>query len=342
MLVEDIVSSQLPALDRRQRPLRDLRISVTDRCNFRCRYCMPREVFDRNARFLPHSEILTFEEITRVAKAFVNLGTRKLRLTGGEPLLRAELWKLVAQLNELGTDLALTTNGALLGDQAMSLFDAGLRRVTVSLDSLDPTAFQQIADTKIDVQRILEAIDIAIDTGMKVKVNSVIRHGVNDDQIVPLAEYFRAREVPLRFIEYMDVGQSNHWQGAEVITGLQMIERLNAVHPVRPEAPNYAGEVAHRWTYEDGRGEVGIITSVSSPFCGSCTRARLSAEGKLYTCLFATSGTDLRQTLRADQSDDKLEALIGNAWTERTDNYSERRSTSQLRLHKIEMSYIGG
>jgi len=333
-----------PVTDTRGRELRDLRISVTDRCNFRCRYCMPREAFGPNFQFLPRGEILTFEEITRLARVFMRLGVRKVRLTGGEPTLRHDLTRLVGMLSALpGLDVALTTNGSLLQFMAQPLADAGLRRVTVSLDSLDDEVFGSMNDVKFPVADVLAGIDAAEHAGLKpIKVNAVVRRGVNDHTIVDLARYCRDRGWIIRFIEFMDVGTSNGWRLDDVVPAQEIVARIGAEMPLEPMEPNYRGEVARRWRYADGGGEAGVITSVTQPFCGDCTRARISADGKLYTCLFATQGTDLRALLRAGADDDALLEAIGGTWRARSDRYSELRSQATTGLPRIEMSYIGG
>jgi cyclic pyranopterin phosphate synthase len=329
-------------LDTFGRPLRDLRISVTDRCNFRCVYCMPKEVYGRDHVFLPRHELLTFEEIARVAAVFVASGVRKIRLTGGEPLVRRDLERLVAQLATLGADLTLTTNGSLLPQKAQLLADVGLRRITVSVDSLDDERFRALNDVDFPVERVLEGIDAASDAGLPVKVNAVIKRGANDDQIVPLAAYFRERGHTLRFIEYMDVGHTNGWRLDDVVPAAEIVEQLERAFGVDPVEPAYRGEVANRFRYRDGRGEVGVISSVTQPFCGDCTRARLSADGRLFTCLFALRGHDLRSVLRDGATDEELAGEIAAVWRTRRDRYSELRSRSTPNLRKIEMSYIGG
>jgi cyclic pyranopterin phosphate synthase len=332
----------MPAFDTLGRPLRDLRISVTDRCNFRCVYCMPKEIYGRDHRFLDRRELLTFEEITRVARTFVSLGVAKIRITGGEPLVRRELERLVAQLAQLDVDLTLTTNGALLPQKARALADAGLRRITVSLDALDDAVFRALNDVDFPVDRVLEGIDAATAAGLPVKVNAVVKRGVNDDQIVPLAAFFRERGHTLRFIEYMDVGHTNGWRLDDVVPARDIVAQLDAAFGVEPLDPSYRGEVAQRWRYRDGSGEVGVIASVTQPFCGDCTRARLSAEGKLFTCLFAVRGHDLRALIRSGATDEQLETAIGAVWSGRGDRYSELRSQATAGLAKVEMSYIGG
>ena len=324
------------------RPLRDLRISVTDRCNFRCVYCMPKEVYGRDHRFLDRRELLSFEEIARLAEIFVDLGVRKIRITGGEPLVRRDLERLVAYLSELDVDLTLTTNGSLLPQKAHLLAHAGLRRVTVSLDSLDDAQFRALNDVDFPVERVLEGIDAAAAAGLPVKVNAVIKRGVNDDQIVPMAAFFRERGHTLRFIEYMDVGHTNGWRLDDVVPAKEIVARLDAAFGVEPVVPAYRGEVAKRWRYADGRGEFGVIASVTQPFCGDCTRARLSAEGKLFTCLFAVRGHDLRALIRNGASNDELETTLSMLWGNRSDRYSELRSEATAGLEKVEMSYIGG
>ncbi len=330
--------------DRLGRAMRDLRISVTDRCNFRCRYCMPREVFGAGFAFLPRNEILSFEEIARVARIFAAQGVRKLRLTGGEPLLRHDLPSLIAMLARIpDIDIALTTNGSLLAEQAQALADAGLKRVTVSLDSLDDGVFRAMNDADFPVARVLEGIDAAAAAGLHpVKINAVVRRGVNDHTVVDLARHFRGTGHIIRFIEYMDVGHSNGWRLDDVVPGAEIVRMIGAEMPLEAADANYHGEVARRWRYADGGGEAGVITSVTQPFCGDCTRARISAEGKLYTCLFATEGTDLRALLRDGSDDAAIAAAITTVWHTREDRYSELRSAATDDLPKIEMSYIGG
>jgi cyclic pyranopterin phosphate synthase len=332
----------MDALDTFGRPLRDLRISVTDRCNFRCVYCMPKEVYGRDHRFLERRELLTFEEIERVASVFVGAGVRKLLITGGEPLVRRDLERLIAQLSELDVDLTLTTNASLLRQKARSLADAGLRRITVSLDSLDDSQFRALNDVDFPVEKVLDGIDAATEAGLPVKVNAVIKRGVNDDQIVPMAAFFRERGHTLRFIEYMDVGHTNGWRLDDVVPAREIVARLDEAFGVEPAEANYRGEVAQRWRYRDGHGEVGVIASVTQPFCGDCTRARLSAEGKLFTCLFAVRGHDLRALIRSGATDEELGASVRSVWGGRTDRYSELRSERTTGLDKVEMSYIGG
>ena len=328
--------------DRLGRPLRDLRISVTDRCNFRCVYCMPAEVYGRDYRFLERRELLTFEELERLARVFVAEGVEKIRITGGEPLLRRDLERLIANLASLDVDLTLTTNGSLLAKKARLLADAGLRRVTVSLDSLDDDAFRAMNDVDFPVQRVLEGIDAAAAAGLPVKVNAVVKRGVNEAAVLDLARHFKGTPHVLRFIEYMDVGHSNGWRLDEVVPAAEIVATIGAVYPLEPAEANYRGEVAKRWRYRDGTGEVGVIASVTQPFCGDCTRARISAEGRLYTCLFSIRGHDLRALVRSSASDDDLRDAIGAVWSRRTDRYSELRSARTVDLPKVEMSYIGG
>ena len=333
-----------PVTDTLGRPLRDLRISVTDRCNFRCTYCMPKEVFGRDYPFLDRRELLTFEEITRLTRLFHAHGVEKLRLTGGEPLLRRNLDRLVQMLAEIpGLDLTLTTNGALLAEQAKALKAAGLQRITVSLDSLDNAVFQVMNDVGFPVERVLNGIEAAAAVGLSpIKINMVVQRGVNEGSIIPMARAFRGTGHIVRFIEYMDVGQTNGWRLDDVVPAAEIIARIRAEWPLEPADPHYRGEVAQRWRYRDDRGEIGVIASVTQAFCRDCTRARLSAEGKLYTCLFATVGHDLRALLRAGASDTEISAAMARIWGERTDRYSEIRSAETVGLPKIEMSYIGG
>ncbi len=324
------------------RPLRDLRISVTDRCNFRCVYCMPKEIYNRGHRFLDRRELLTFEEIARVAGVFAGAGVSKIRITGGEPLVRREVERLVEQLATLDVDLTLTTNGALLPEKAQALAAAGLRRITVSLDSLDDVQFRALNDVDFPVGKVLEGIAAAQAAGLPVKVNAVVKRGANDDQIVPMAAYFREQGHTLRFIEYMDVGHTNGWRLDDVVPAREIVAQLDDAFGVEPVEPGYRGEVAQRFRYRDGRGEVGVIASVTQPFCGNCTRARLSAEGKLFTCLFAVRGDDLRALIRSGASDEALQQAIGGVWQRRADRYSELRSAATGDEEKVEMSYIGG
>ena len=330
-------------VDKLSRPIRDLRISVTDRCNFRCVYCMPKEVFGKDYQFLEHASLLTFEEIARVARLFKEIGIEKIRLTGGEPLVRRNLEKLIEMLAKLDLDLTLTTNASLLKKKAQSLKDAGLKRVTVSLDSLDDKVFKAMNDVDFPVARVLEGIDFAASIGLTpIKINMVVKHGVNDQDIVPMARYFKNSGHILRYIEYMDVGATNGWKMDDVIPSAEVIHRIHAEMPLEAIDPNYTGEVAERWRYADGSGEVGVISSVTQAFCGTCTRARLSTEGKLYTCLFATQGHDIRQMLRGDSSDQEILDYVSGIWRVRGDRYSEIRSDATVKLQKIEMSYIGG
>jgi GTP 3',8-cyclase len=326
------------------RPVRDLRISVTDRCNFRCIYCMPKEVFGRDYPFLPRSELLTFEEIERVARAFAGLGVEKIRITGGEPLVRRDLETLVGLLARIdGLDLTLTTNGALLARKAQALRDAGLKRITVSLDSLDDDVFRAMNDVDFPVTRVLEGIDAALAAGLApVKVNVVVKRGLNEESILPMARHFRGTGVVLRFIEYMDVGHTNGWRLDDVVPAAEIVAAIDAELALEPVEPAYRGEVANRWRYLDGSGEIGVISSVTQPFCGDCTRARLSADGQVYTCLFAVKGHDLRALLRGGATDEELAAALADIWRARTDRYSELRSAATADLPKVEMSYIGG
>jgi cyclic pyranopterin phosphate synthase len=334
----------VPVLDTLGRPVRDLRISVTDRCNFRCVYCMPKEVYGRGYDFLERRHLLTFEEIERLSRVFASLGVEKIRLTGGEPLLRRELERLVEMLAAIpGVDLTLTTNGSLLPQKARVLAEAGLRRVTVSLDSLDDKVFGAMNDVDMPVERVLAGIEAAAAAGLSpVKVNMVVKRGLNEDSVLPMARYFRGSGHILRFIEYMDVGHTNGWRLDDVVSAAEIVATIGAELPLEPIEPNYAGEVARRFRYRDGGGEIGLIASVTGPFCGACTRARLSAEGRLYTCLFATEGHDLRALVRGGASESDLAEKIGRLWRTRADRYSELRSAETADLPKIEMSYIGG
>src|SRR3954447_8539457 len=335
------------------RPIHDLRISVTDRCNFRCTYCMPREVYGRDYAFLPRAELLTFEEISRLARVFVALGVRKIRLTGGEPLLRRNLPKLIEMLSVIpgADDITLTTNGSLLARQAKSLADAGLKRISVSLDSLDEQTFARMNDVGFPVSAVLEGIDAAEAASLTpIKVNMVVRRGLNEQDVVPMARYFRERGVILRFIEYMDVGHTNGWRLDDVVPADEIIAAIDADMPLVQVAPTYSGEVADRWAYADGSGEVGVIASVTQPFCRDCTRARLTADGQVYTCLFASSGHDLRAPLRDGATDDEITRQIAGVWGARTDRYSDLRSVATTRPlpvlaldpNRVEMSRIGG
>lgn len=335
--------------DRLHRPLHDLRVSVTDRCNFRCTYCMPKEVFNREYHFLPHSELLSFEEITRLARLFVAHGVEKIRLTGGEPLLRKGLTDLVGQLAALRSpdghllDLAMTTNAALLKRHAASLAQAGLKRVTVSLDALEDDVFRRMNDVDFPVADVLEGIDAAEAAGLPIKINMVVQRGVNDQQILPMARFFKGRGHLLRFIEFMDVGTTNGWRLDQVVSAADVVALIDREMPLEALEPNYPGEVAQRWCYRDGGGEIGIVASVTQAFCRSCTRARLSTEGRLYLCLFAAQGYDLRSLVRDGASDEQLSAAIAHIWRGRTDRYSELRGKNGAEgAAKIEMSYIGG
>jgi GTP 3',8-cyclase len=327
------------------RALRDLRISVTDRCNFRCVYCMPKDVFGRDYPFLPHDALLTFEEIARVARVFVELGVNKIRLTGGEPLLRRRIERLVEMLASLpgSPDLTLTTNGALLAKKAKHLREAGLKRITVSLDSLDDATFRAMNDVDFPVQRVLEGIEAAAHAGLApVKINMVVKRGVNDASIVPMAKRFRGSGHIVRFIEYMDVGATNGWRMDDVVAAADIVAAIDREHPLEPIDANYAGEVAERWRYVDGAGEIGVIASVTQAFCRDCTRARLSTDGSMYTCLFANRGHDLRELLRSGATDGELRNAIIAIWRQRGDRYSELRTAATVRAPKVEMSYIGG
>jgi len=331
--------------DQMGRGLRDLRVSVTDRCNLRCTYCMPREVFGADYAFLPRTELLTFEEIARVVAAFTRQGVRKVRLTGGEPLLRRNLDHLVAAIAAIPEveDLALTTNGVLLADQAEALHAAGLQRVTVSLDALDQHTFAQMGDTTVAVQRVLDGIGAAQQAGLGVKVNAVMQRGVNEAEIIPLADFGRTSGVTVRFIEYMDVGETNGWQLDQVIPAQEVVQTISAQWPVEAVGPAYGGEVANRYRYLDGHGEFGVIASVTQPFCGDCTRARLSAKGEVFTCLYAAVGHDLRDIVRSSaQADSDLDNAIARLWGARDDQYSALRSAGTRDLPRVEMSYIGG
>jgi cyclic pyranopterin phosphate synthase len=353
----DAPALDTPAFDALHRPLRDLRISVTDRCNFRCVYCMPKEIFGRDYAFLPREELLSFEEITRLARVAVANGVEKIRLTGGEPLLRKGIESLIGMLSVLKTpegrplDIALTTNGSALKHLAPALKAAGLRRVTVSLDSLDDETFRTMNDVRFPVQKVLDGIQAAHDAGLgPIKINMVVKRGQNDADVVAMARYFKGTPFILRFIEYMDVGATNGWKLDEVVPSAEIIERIDAELPLEPMGANYPGETSARWRYRDGGGEIGMISSVTHAFCGDCTRARVSVEGTLFTCLFATAGHDLRALMRGGCSDDELSARLAGIWRARTDRYSELRSTRTAGLtpsptggaRRIEMSYIGG
>lgn len=330
--------------DTLNRPLRDLRISVTDRCNFRCVYCMPKEIFGPNYQYLHRDQILTFEEITRLAKIFSLHGVKKIRLTGGEPLIRKGIVDLVAMLASIpDLDLTLTTNGTLLPKLSLPLKNAGLKRVTVSLDSLDDKIFKAMNDVDFPVEKVIEGMDAAASAGLTpIKVNMVVKRGTNEESILPMAKFFREKGYILRFIEYMDVGHTNGWRMDDVVSSKEIISIINQEMPLEPVDPNYQGEVAERWRYKDGSGEVGFISSVTQAFCGTCNRARLSAEGKLYTCLFAIKGHDFKELLRSGASDDEISQVIAKVWGQRTDRYSEIRSENTIPLPKVEMSHIGG
>jgi len=344
------IRGSAPARPRDQlgRPLHDLRISVMDRCNFRCTYCMPRETFHENYRFLKSKERLSFDEIVRLSRLFVGFGVEKLRLTGGEPLLRAHVSELIGELTAIEgvKDVALTTNGVLLAQYAAELKANGLHRITVSLDTLDPEIFKQMSGGFAERDRVLEGIQVAQAAGLTpIKINTVVERGTNDHTVLDLVERFRGTGVIIRFIEYMDVGNRNHWRRERVVPSRELLERIGARWPLHSLQENYRGEVAERYAFDDGAGEIGFISSISNPFCGACTRARMSSEGVLYTCLFAQSGLDLRTPLRAGASDQELEDLIASCWRARTDRYSELRSAAQDAAqpqHKIEMYYIGG
>jgi cyclic pyranopterin phosphate synthase len=331
-------------LDTFKRPLHDLRVSVTDRCNFRCVYCMPKEVFGKDFQFLPRGEILSFEEIERLVRVFVGLGVRKVRLTGGEPLVRRNIETLVEMLAKVSDlDLTLTTNGSLLASKARALHDAGLKRVTVSLDSLDDAVFKSMNDVDFPVARVLEGMDAAEAVGLApLKVNMVVKRGLNEDSVLPMARHFRGTGRILRFIEYMDVGSSNGWRLNDVVSAREIVATIDREMPLEPMEKNYTGEVAERWRYRDGSGEIGVIASVTQAFCADCSRARLSADGSLYTCLFATQGHDLRGLVRGGMTDAQISEAIAAIWTSRDDRYSEQRSLETAGLKKIEMSFIGG
>ena len=334
----------MPLIDTLNRPLRDLRISVTDRCNFRCVYCMPKEIFGTDYKFLHRDQVLTFEEITRLAKIFVAHGVKKIRLTGGEPLVRKDLPDLIAMLADIpNLDLTMTTNGSLLPKFAQSLKDAGLKRVTVSLDSLDNAIFKSMNDVDFPVEKVIEGMDAAAAVGLgPIKVNMVVKRGVNENSILPMARFFREKGYILRFIEYMDVGHSNGWHMDEVVSAAEIVKMINAEMPLESADPNYPGEVAGRWRYKDGKGEIGTIASVTQAFCRDCNRARITAEGQLYNCLFAVKGHDFRALLRDGTNDDSISQEISRVWNKRADRYSEIRSENTIALPKVEMSHIGG
>lgn len=340
-----VIKNRRMITDKFNRPLRDLRISVTDRCNFRCPYCMPAEIFGKRYQFLPKSELLTFEEITRLTQILVRLGVVKVRLTGGEPLVRQKLEVLVAQLAALDglQDIAMTTNGVLLPQKAQLLKDAGLRRVTISLDSLDPEVFRRMNGERAELEQVLAGIAAAVAAGfMPIKINTVVQRGVNDHTLLDLARFCKDRGYILRFIEYMDVGTLNGWKLDEVVPAEEIVQIIDSEMPLEPVERHYRGEVAKRYRYRDGSGEIGLIASVTQPFCGACTRLRLSPEGSLYTCLFASQGTDLRDPLRAGASDDEIEQLVRSIWSRRIDRYSEKRSAQTEPREKVEMFHIGG
>ncbi len=338
----------LNVVDTMKRPMRDLRISVTDRCNFRCPYCMPAEIFGEAYEFLPREEILTFEEITRLTALFAEFGVSKARITGGEPLLRTELTRLISQLASVNgiDDITLTTNGYLLAQQAQELKDAGLNRITVSLDSIDDEVFKQMNGRGFGARRVLHAIERASEVGLSpIKINAVVQRGVNDHTIVDLARHFKGTGHIVRFIEYMDVGNRNGWKLDEVVSADEIIARIDSEMPLEPAPGNYHGEVAERYLYRDGGGEIGVIASVTRPFCGACTRLRLSTDGQIFTCLFATRGTSLRDPMRDGATDDELRELIAGVWGLRTDRYSEERAAAtpdMPRPAKVEMYQIGG
>ncbi len=330
--------------DTLNRPLRDLRISVTDRCNFRCVYCMPKEIFGPDHQFLHRDQILTFEEITRLARIFAAHGVRKIRLTGGEPLVRKDLPDLISMLAEIpDLDLTLTTNGSLLPKHARALKDAGLKRVTVSLDSLDNEVFKSMNDVDFPVEKVIEGMEAADSVGLNpIKVNMVVKRGLNESSILPMARFFREKGYILRFIEYMDVGHSNGWRMDDVVSAAEIVKLIDAEMPLEQADPNYQGEVAGRWRYKDDKGEIGMISSVTQAFCRDCNRARITAEGQLYTCLFAVKGHDFRALIRGGATDDELSQFIASVWGKRTDRYSELRSENTISLPKVEMSHIGG
>lgn len=338
--------SRVTITDGLNRPIHDLRVSVTDRCNFRCVYCMPKEKFGKGYQFLAKKELLSFEEIIRIVQAFSVLGVRKIRLTGGEPLVRSELEKLVEKIAsiDLIEDISLTTNGVLLTEKrARSLRDAGLNRVNISLDALDDETFMAVNDVGVPVKKVLDGISVASAAGFEsVKVNMVVKRGLNEHSILPMAEYFHGSGQILRFIEFMDVGNTNSWKNSEVVTAAEIAELINKQSPIEKVPANYRGEVANRWQYLDGGGEIGIIASVSQPFCGDCSRARLSAVGKLYTCLFAADGHDLMSLIRGGATDEELETKLSGLWQRRRDRYSETRTIESVLRPKVEMSHIGG
>ena len=339
-------------VDARGRPLRDIRISITDRCNFRCRYCMPKEKFEKGHNFLSHTEIFSFEELIRIVRILTENGIEKVRLTGGEPLLRRGIEFLIAELNKFTTwngkplDVAVTTNGSALSAKAQSLAKAGLKRLTVSLDALDPQIYKNLNDVNFPLEKTLAGIRSAQEAGIdSIKINVVVKKGTNENELLKIAEYFRGTGIIVRYIEYMDVGTSNGWKLDDVIPSREVVQMINAVHPIEPIDPNYIGEVATRWRYKDGKGEIGFISSVSEPFCKDCSRIRLSVDGKLYRCLFATEGFDIRQMLRGGATDEEIAEAIGRIWSQRDEHYSEIRTQEtalQRSKKRIEMSYIGG
>lgn len=336
---------QSPTLDQYKRPLQDLRISIMDRCNFRCSYCMPKEIFGDDYVFMPEEELLSFSEITMLAEEFAALGVKKLRLTGGEPLLRKNVPELIEQLVKIEgiEDIALTTNGVHLVKQAKALKEAGLMRINLSLDAIDPQVFQEMNGRKVKPDIVLKGMQAAIDAGLHVKVNMVVRKGVNDQEVIPMAKHCKDIGVTLRFIEFMDVGQTNGWDYSQVVTKKELLEMVSTIAPLQPLERDYLGEVANRYGYADSNVEVGFISSVSDAFCGTCTRARISADGKLFTCLFAESGTDLKTLVRSGASPDEVRHFIESVWNGRTDRYSEERTEETVKNRKkIEMSYIGG
>ena len=349
-----LISQHTPApmgilADTRGRLLRDLRISVTDRCNFRCTYCMPKSIFNKDYKFLPKTELLNFDEITRMANLFVAHGVEKIRITGGEPLLRKNVEVLIEKLTAIKTldgkplDIALTTNASLLAKKAQALKNAGLQRITVSLDSLDETVFRAMNDVNYSVTDVLHGIDAAQRAGFtSIKINMVVKKGVNDQNIVAMAQHFKGSGHIVRFIEFMDVGSSNSWRMDDVVPSSKIVSMINDHMPLVEATSNYTGEVAQRWAYADGSGEIGVISSVTQAFCSSCTRARISTDGKLYTCLFAQSGHDFRELMRSGKSDQQIASAIGLIWSRRTDQYSEIRTAETAAMKKVEMSYIGG
>ncbi|XCS10275.1 GTP 3',8-cyclase MoaA [Aeribacillus pallidus] len=333
-------------LDQRHRPLRDLRISVTDRCNFRCTYCMPKEIFGDDYQFLPKDHLLTFEEIARLTKIFVELGVKKIKLTGGEPLLRKDVYKLIAMLSKIEGihDIGLTTNGVYLKKYGSKLYEAGLRRLNISLDAIDDDTFRRLNGRDVSAKTVLANIDYAVSVGFSVKVNMVVQKGVNDHQILPMTEYFKNKGIPLRFIEFMDVGSTNGWNMKDVLIKKDIVKMISSVYSIEPIDENYFGEVAKRYRHQDTGSEIGFITSVSEPFCSNCTRARISSDGKLYTCLYAHEGFDLRDFIRSGKSPEEIKMAIERVWQNRKDQYSVERTENKgmLNKNKIEMSYIGG